>query len=587
MSDMYKRTYRGYLIDHHSPDPPIVTLENLSIDEYEIFFKEAHINNLMVYCKDHWGASYYDTKIGRMHPGLKEDWLAKIKPVLQRNHIEFNAYYCLEYDNYAPTIHPEWRILKADGAPLTCAYSKAQWKMPCYETGYRNYVLGQLAEIVEEYRPDSLFLDIFGKSLCYCPVCLKKFQRAYGYALPREEEALKEANKDVTAFLDDCAKCMLQDIKDTVKTIDPEIKITINFAALYNIEIRDMLDYQFTEPWAGNWLSAAYARDTAIGQYPQLGPGDVSEVYNYQPQSIYTLAAAQIAAQGCRVFIYSGSQHPDGTLEHEEARRVGKAYTEVEKFETYLDNREAIADIGIIQSDLAERIKTDEGVAPNAIARVKKGSSHRSALLGAMKLCDHAQYAWHVVPEQALSEKNIFGYKMLILPEVYHINKKLQALLEGFVKQGGVLMASGETGCYDADGNRRTDFTLKDLYGAGYVDTVDKYSQSDWGSYLDRMKSPLWKYLPTTMPPVDSVRYAVDNQSAEVLAGFINPATELTPEKWVNWWCPPPAEKTGEPAVLLNRYGTGQVLFTAFNLFGMANKAFTGSRISSREQERH
>lgn len=88
--------------------------------------------------------------------------------------------------------------------------------------------------------------------------------------------------------------------------IDPGLKVTINFAALYHKELRELFDYQFTEPWAGNWLSAAYARDTAIGQFPQLGQGDVSEVYNYKPESVYRIAPAQNAAQGCKVFMSGG-----------------------------------------------------------------------------------------------------------------------------------------------------------------------------------------------------------------------------------------------------------------------------------------
>lgn len=88
MSELYKTTFRGYLIDHHSPDPPAVTLENLNVKEYEQFFKEANINNLMLYCKDHWGVTYYNTKVGRRHPGLKEDWIAKLRPVLQKLGIE-------------------------------------------------------------------------------------------------------------------------------------------------------------------------------------------------------------------------------------------------------------------------------------------------------------------------------------------------------------------------------------------------------------------------------------------------------------------------------------------------------------------
>lgn len=574
MSDLYKKTFRGYLIDHHSPEPPIVTLDKLDIEEYERFFKEANIDNLMLYCKDHWGFTYYDTKIGKRHSGLKEDWIMKLKPVLQKLGIEFNAYYCLEYDNFAPEIHPDWSILKPDGTPLRLTGRIPKWGMPCYETGYRFYVMEQLKEIVSGYHPDSLFLDIFGKSLCYCPICRDKFQSQYGYPLPEEEQELKYACKDVTGFLDDCAKSMLQDILDTVKAIDSKLKVTINFAALYNKEIRDMLDYQFTEPWAGNWLSAAYARDTAPGQYPQLGPGDVSEVYNYQPESKYILAAAQIASQGCRVFIYSGSQHPDGTLEHEEANRVGAAYREVQKFEQYLPHCKVIADIGIIQSDIASKVKASKSVVVNAIGRVRQGSEHRDALLGAMKLCDYCKYTWNVVPEQELSIERVREYQMLLLPSVYYISEELWKVLKEYVCSGGTIIADRETGMYDNQGQKLNDYRLSELYGCNYMDTVDKYASSAWGSYLVLVKDEVWKYMPETFPPTGELHHRLKASSARTLACFVDPTTEVTEDKWVNWWCPPPAYRTDDPAVLENKVGKGKVLLTAFDLFAMENKGF-------------
>ena len=92
MSNQYKHTYRGYLIDHHSPSFEGMTLDKLRIEDYEAFFKEAHINLLMVYCKDHWGYSYYDTKLGVKHPALKIDWVRELAEVLKRQKIEFNAY---------------------------------------------------------------------------------------------------------------------------------------------------------------------------------------------------------------------------------------------------------------------------------------------------------------------------------------------------------------------------------------------------------------------------------------------------------------------------------------------------------------
>ena len=107
----------------------------------------------MIYCKDHWGNSYYDTKIGKIHGGLKQDWIRQLIPVLRKHDIEFTAYYCFEYDSYAPMAHPEWSTVKKDGTPLVCGSdhvdTRAHWGIPCYETGYRQYILGQLREIIQ------------------------------------------------------------------------------------------------------------------------------------------------------------------------------------------------------------------------------------------------------------------------------------------------------------------------------------------------------------------------------------------------------------------------------------------------------
>ena len=53
MSDLYKKTYRGYLVDHHTPDHPDVGFEKLDAGEWERFIEEAKLDHLMLYCKDH------------------------------------------------------------------------------------------------------------------------------------------------------------------------------------------------------------------------------------------------------------------------------------------------------------------------------------------------------------------------------------------------------------------------------------------------------------------------------------------------------------------------------------------------------
>lgn len=576
MSDTFKTTYRGYLIDHHSPDPPVVTLSRLDPAECERFFEEANINQLMLYCKDHWGNSYYDTKIGRKHPGLGErDWVAQVVPILRRHNIEFTAYYCFEYDNYAPQAHPEWSVLTKDGIPLRCGMptnsSNAKWGIPCLHTGYRDYALGQLREIVETYHPDSLFIDIFGMTLCYCPTCREKYRARFGYDMPETEAEMIEKNKDLTDYLDDEAEKMLDDVRKTVKSIDETLAVTVNFSAHYPKQIRDKLDYMFTEPWAGNWLSGAYARDTSGGKFPQLGPGDVSKIFNYQPDSIYELAAAEIAAQGCRVFLYSESMREDGSLEFEEAMRVGKAYREVEKFEAYLTDRTLQADVAIVQSDLADSLLVKEPVQIRCVSRAKVSGRHRQALLGAMKLCDHSKHTWCVVPELELDYKRMCAYKLIILPNVFHIREQLANDLRRYVQQGGKVLFSGECGICDAHGALLSDFALADLMGCQFVEKDESFRKNGWCAYIRQTDSLIWQHSAKTTPPVAEYTLHTLPTTAVGLGTFVDPAVLLTDTTWVNWGNPLPGKQTHWNAIYENHVGSGTVFTTCFDLCSMAS----------------
>lgn len=578
MSEKYKNSFRGYLVDNHSPAPPIVTLENLDPKEFERFFQTAHINQFMLYCKDHWGHSFYDTKIGKIHEGLKEDWVARLVPVLRKHDIEFTAYYCFEYDTYAPKAHPEWSVRQSNGEPLICGSgtnsTRIHWGMPCYETGYRDYVMGQLREIVKNYHPDSLFIDIFGKSLCYCENCKARYKRRFGYDLPETEEELLQKNQDVVQFLDEQAEEMLDEVKREMKLIDPTLAIAVNFASHYPKQFRDKLDYIFTEPWAGNWLSGAYARDTSNGKYPQLGPGDVSAVYNYRKDTIYQLAAAEIAAQNCRVFMYSEPMHYDGTLDFTEAEKIGGAYREIEQFEQYLTERKIMADIAIVQSDQADSLIVKHPIIARSIARAKEGGLHRKALLGAMKLCDYSKYTWQVVPEQELDFERMKQYRIILLPNLFFVSDKMREELEHYVREGGCILTAGETGLYDKNGRILEDFALAKLIGAKFLGKNEKYKANDWSAFITKKEDAVWKYCEKTTPPISRYSICADSRGARVLGTFREPVTELTETTWVNWGCPPPGKETGWPAVMENSYGKGKAVQCCFDYFCMAAEEF-------------
>ncbi|MGL6200627.1 MAG: alpha-L-fucosidase [Lachnospiraceae bacterium] len=576
MSEKFKNTKRCYLIDHHSPQPPDVLLSQLDINEYEDFFKIANIDSLMVYCKDHWGVTYYPSEVAgsQQHLGIRKDWIRELGTLLNKMDIEFVAYYCIEYDEGAARKYPQWRVTRPDGTGLKRDDQFAKWSLCCYQTDYREYCLKQLDEIVSNYNPDALFLDIFGASLCYCDNCREKFSSTYQYPLPEEPDALLEHKTDVVQFLNTNAREFIIELKQRVHAIDPSLAVTINFSCHYPQEIRGLLDYQFSEPLlADNWFSSVYARDTAVGQYPILMPGEASKVYNYSTVNEYIVDLSAIVAQGCRVGMYSGSQHIDGTLDFEEARRIGAAFTEIEKMEPYLNNRTPVSCAGILQSDLSMSINLTS-LEPDAVLRMKRHNPHQNAVLGAMKLCENAKIPYRILPEKQLNGEMLKQFPLLLLPEVFVIDEVAQNLLEEYVHQGGVLLSSGQSGLWNSDSSLRTNSSITDLLGIINAKIHSEYAPNHWSAYLKNTgQKGLSGLLSCTTPPIsEHFIEGEPKEGASVLLTFLLPCVACDSRHWVNWWSPPPGLDSGYPALIHNRYGSGHTYYFAFDFFTMASQ---------------
>lgn len=573
MSNLYQSRNKCYLIDHHSPQPPVIPLDHLCIDEYERFIETADVDSMIVYCKDHWGVTYFDSNVegAQKHEGVKGDWIAQVRTLLKKKNVEFVAYYCIEYDEGAARRHPDWRAMKSDGTPLIRDDAYAKWSICCYQSDYRYYCLEQLKEIITNYSPDALFLDIFGSSLCYCENCRKKFIELYGYPLPESRDAINMHTLDILEFLDNNAKEFYQEIKDSLKRVDSSLAITVNFSCHYPQDFRVLLDYQFSEPLLGdNWFSSAYARDTAIGQYPILAPGEASQVYNYNHVNQYIYDLSSIAAQGCRVGMYSGSQHRDGTLDFEEANRLGTAYRILDKMSPWLIDRIPYANVGIIQSDASKNINLPDLV-PDAILRMKHHCPHTDAVLGAMNLCENAKLPWKILPDRNLTLASLKNIGILLLPEVYIINNDLAGLLREYTASGGKIVASMETGMWNADGTKRKCSILSDILGVVYQNTHREYKQNTWSAYLRPLDPEQFHgLLSCTTPPVSDLFAEIKPTTAASLAEFILPCVACDSKHWVNWWSPPPGDDTEFPALTVNNYSKGTAVYLAFDYFNMA-----------------
>ena len=64
-------------------------LNHLDIHEYEAFFDTANIDSLMVYCKDHWGVTYYPSNVpgSQQHKGVQKDWIQEVSNLLKKKNM--------------------------------------------------------------------------------------------------------------------------------------------------------------------------------------------------------------------------------------------------------------------------------------------------------------------------------------------------------------------------------------------------------------------------------------------------------------------------------------------------------------------
>ena len=558
--------YRAYICDHHSPDPPAMTYDKLNPEERVRFYKEAHLDHVHLMSKGHWGDAYYPTKVGHMQEGLKVDLLKAVSEPLREAGLAFHAYYSVGFDGWAAGQHPDWAILDEKNEPLRvhrteCGGSMwAQWHWVCLNSPYRHYVFEQLREIVKGYNPDGFKLDIPGQPLCYCKFCTTLYLKMYGHEIPRGD-ARDLYWREIQDFRYQTTQIsFVKEVIHLVRSLGSKAAITWNGAHLrFPNELMELFDYTFAEPWAGNYLSSMFARGT--GKLPQIAPGNVSSVYDPFPPSVFIAETAMIAAQNCRIYMYSETTHQDGTLNHLWFREMGAAYQEIEKIQPHLRDRDPVAGVAILYSERTQFYD-------------HAGDRHQLAMRGAMEAAVQSQYPSDILPDWKLTPENLGRYKLVVLPEASCLSDAHAKTLSDFVEQGGILIATGLTGMKDSNGNWRGNFALADLMGCDFVRIDDNYLGNYWGSYIDRQGSFVWEKLPDTTLVTTAPFIVVKTRDAAVMATHILPAIEWGKNHWVNWDPPPPGKVSNYPAIIEINRGRGKVLYASFDLFGMISRRF-------------
>src|SRR5689334_11603567 len=165
---------------HTSPHIPDVGAD-FDPQAFVATLRAAHVNSVTVFAKCHHGYSYYPTQIGTPHPHLRRlDLLGEMIAACHAAGIRAPIYTTVTWDELAWQTHPEWRQVGPDGrvvGPSTTPL-RPGWKNLCMNTGYADYVIAQIEELLGRYDVDGLFIDItrYIGAPCVCHTCLAQMR---------------------------------------------------------------------------------------------------------------------------------------------------------------------------------------------------------------------------------------------------------------------------------------------------------------------------------------------------------------------------------------------------------------------------
>jgi len=448
--------FRQVHLDFHtSPAIPDVG-EDFDPAEFIRILQLGHVNSVTVFAKCHHGYSYYPTKIGTMHPSLKRDLLGEMVAACNQAGIRVGAYTTVTWDELAWETHPEWRQITPAGGIAGPSNSplKPGWKNLDMNTGYADYVIAQIEEIIDRYDVAEIFVDItrYIGAPPSEPATLRQMM-AEGYDPEDEQQRILYALELERRFMRRCTAA--------IRARSPQMGIFYNSRlkmeydpALGNRPEMDNFTHLEIESLPGGFWGydhfPMYVRyyetfDTELlamtGRFHTTW-GDFGGLRN---RAALEFECFQGLAHGAKISI--GDQlHPRGRLDEAVYRRIGEVYAQVEQREQWVEGSVALPDIGVLTASGGPGVRGTGEIPPQdtGTLHVLEQLKHQFVYLDA--------------------GSDFTPYPVVILPDDVAVTAEMAERLRAYVRSGGRLLVCGSAGLDETGDNYR----LADLMGADY-----------------------------------------------------------------------------------------------------------------------
>lgn len=278
------------------------------------------VDYITVFARCNLGFAYYPTKIGTVHPSLKIDLLGEMIKACHERNIKVAAYFNAGIDHEHALRHREWCKVNKEGQVYMFHVKGYGFRNPCLNTGYRDYLLAMIDEVLAGYPVDGIFLDCFDLSPCYGVECIDSMNKL-GMNVFDDDEVRRHTQIITDRFL--------EEVKNTVKVKGKEINIFFNGIPYRKQPTHIEVEVLPTGGWGYDYLPSAvrYARTLNKPFFVMTGRfhGSWGDFGGIRTEHSLLFDCYNSIANGGTCSI-GDHMHPRGKLEPEVYKLIGQGF---------------------------------------------------------------------------------------------------------------------------------------------------------------------------------------------------------------------------------------------------------------------
>lgn len=520
----------------------------------------ANCDYLVIWARD-GDYAYYNSKLLPKAPGLGDrDVLQETMAEAQKNNLPVIVYCVVQQGGHFLDKHLEYEMHDYHGNRIGRF---------CYNSGY----LDVMKEIVTEqlaYGIDGFHIDMLDQGFgppygCWCEHCRQKFKAEYGRAMPKGVTWDEDWNR-MLEFRYATSEQFEKALYNHIKKLNPKATVDYNYHGnppfsweVGQRPVQHAGNSDFVTGETGVWgfsaltvgLNAEFYRASTPGLPYQVAIQRGVRMYHDQttrPLNDIRWELLTLLSHGAFVTIVDKTSF-DGWLDPVAYKWIGKAFEEVHDKKSHFGH-EPVSEVGIYFSSRTR----------DWIGRENPGTYFQS-FQGAHKVMVYQHIPWNVVLDENVTIEMLKKVPVVMLPNAGVISDKEVKLLQSYVKDGGSLIITGLTGCYDRMGYLLKASSLEELIGGKFIrklDSLDNWVRFGEGEGKHKLNQGIrtnWPFL------VKGPAAVFEPASATVYGELLKPyrtKRQLQGKEGTDW--PMSADSPVGPAVLLNRIGKGKVL---------------------------